>query len=196
MKGEGFVVRVGIQPGFAEILALATLVDRDDAMSFVVKAAGVDEGVVASVVQSRQVSLEEVGESGGEFVRMLLFVGLRSSDEFRSRHDTFQFGIKSSIGYPKAFLNRGNLTAGVRDSRKQKTRPCGRVCEVDWRVAYETMPRGLMVFQPPRVKSGHWMGMLPSFTDLAEISRIEDQSAASYTVMSGVMPWRTQSSMR
>jgi hypothetical protein len=83
-----------------------------------VKAAGVDEGVVAGVVQSRQVSVEEIGESGGEFVRMLLFVGLGSSDEFRSRHNTFQFGIQSSVRYPKDFLNRGNLTAGVRDSRK------------------------------------------------------------------------------
>jgi hypothetical protein len=36
-----------------------------------------------------------------------------------------------------------------------------------------------MVFQPPRVKSGHWIGMLPSFTERAEISKIEDQSAAS-----------------
>ena len=36
-----------------------------------------------------------------------------------------------------------------------------------------------MVFQPPRVKSGHWIGMLPSFTERAESSRIEDQSAAS-----------------
>ena len=64
---------------------MAVLVDRDDAMTFMVKAAGVDEGVVAGVVQSRQVSVEEIGESGGEFVRMLLFVGLGSSDEFRSR---------------------------------------------------------------------------------------------------------------
>jgi hypothetical protein len=52
-----------------------------------VKAAGVDEGVVASVVQSRQVSVEEVCESGGEFVRMLLFVCVGAADEFRSRRD-------------------------------------------------------------------------------------------------------------
>jgi len=96
-----------------------------------------------------------------------------------SRHNTFQFGIPSSVEYPQAFLNRGNLTTGVRDSRKQKTRPTGRVCEADGRVAYETMPRGLMVFQPPRVKSGHWIGMLPSFTERAESSRIADQSTAS-----------------
>ena len=55
---------------------MAVLVDRDDAMTFMVKAAGVDEGMVAGVVQSRQVSVEEVSESSGEFVRMLLFVGL------------------------------------------------------------------------------------------------------------------------
>ena len=36
-----------------------------------------------------------------------------------------------------------------------------------------------MPFQPPRVKSGHWIGMEPSFTERTEISRIEDQSAAS-----------------
>ena len=128
VKGAGGVVRIGVSPGFSETLALAVLVDRDDAMSFMVKATGLDEGVVAGVVQSRQVSVEEIGESGGEFVRMLLFVGLRSSDEFRSRrevpfrsrHVTFQFGIPSSIGYPKAFFNRGNLTAGVRGSHKQR----------------------------------------------------------------------------
>ena len=50
MKGEGFVVRVGIQPGFAEALAMAALVDRDDAMSFMVKAAGVNEAMAAGVV--------------------------------------------------------------------------------------------------------------------------------------------------
>ena len=85
---------------------MAALVDRDDATSFVVKTAGVDEGVVVGMIQSRQVTVEEIGEGGGEFVRMLLFVRLRSTGEFRSRrdvpfrsrHDTFQFGIQSSIG--------------------------------------------------------------------------------------------------
>ena len=85
---------------------MAALVDRDDATSFVVKTAGVDEGVVVGMIQSRQVTVEEIGEGGGEFVRMLLFVRLRSTGEFRSRrdvpfrsrHDTFRFGIQSSIG--------------------------------------------------------------------------------------------------
>jgi hypothetical protein len=49
------------------------------------KAAGVDKAMTASVVQSRQVAMEEVGESGGEFVRVLLFVSMRGADEFRSR---------------------------------------------------------------------------------------------------------------
>jgi hypothetical protein len=87
VEGEGIIVRVSVEPGFAEVPALATLVDRDDATSFVVKTAGVDEGVVAGVVQSRQVSVEEVCESGGEFVRMLLFVCVGAADEFRSRRD-------------------------------------------------------------------------------------------------------------
>ena len=64
---------------------MAVLVDRDDAVSFVMKAAGVDKAMTASVVQSRQVAMEEVGESGGEFVRVLLFVSMRGADEFRSR---------------------------------------------------------------------------------------------------------------
>ena len=106
MKGEGFVLRVGIQSGFAEIPALAALIDGDDATAFVVKAAGVDEAMAAGLVQARKVSVEEVGEGGGEFVRMLLLVGLRGADEFRCRHDvplkrghdTFQFGIQSSVG--------------------------------------------------------------------------------------------------
>jgi hypothetical protein len=50
MKGEGFVVRVGIQPGFAEVPALAALVDGDDSMAFVVKAASVNEAMAAGVV--------------------------------------------------------------------------------------------------------------------------------------------------
>ena len=189
-------MRVGIQSGFAETPALAALIDGDDAAAFVVKAAGMDDAMAASLVQARKVSVEEVGEGGGEFVRMLLFVSVGGADEFRCRHDvpfkrghnTFQYGIPSSIGYLDYSLNLGNLTAGMMDSLKQKTRPLGRVCGADWRFAYETMPSGLMAFQPPRVKSGHWIGMLPSFTDLAEISRIADQSAASYTVMSGVIP--------
>ena len=32
-------------------------------------------------------SVEEVGEGGGEFIRMLLFVCVGTADEFRSRRD-------------------------------------------------------------------------------------------------------------
>ena len=78
---------VGVEPGFAEALTMAALVDGDDSVAFMVKAASVDEGVVASVVQSRQVSVEEVCEGGGEFIRMLLFICVGAADEFRSRRD-------------------------------------------------------------------------------------------------------------
>ena len=106
VQGEGFVVRIGVQPGFAKVLALAALVDGDDALSLVVKASGLDEAMTSGVVQSGEVALEEIGKGCGEFVRVLLFVGLRAADELRRRkdapfrggHDTFQFGIQSSVG--------------------------------------------------------------------------------------------------
>lgn len=46
-------------------------------------------------------------------------------------------------------------------------------------VDYETMPRGDMVFQEPRVKSGMVTGQEPVVTERVESSMIEDQEAAS-----------------
>jgi hypothetical protein len=78
VEGEGSVVRVRVEPGFAEASALAALVDGDDAVAFVVQAAGLDEAMAAGVVQAGEVALLEVGEGRGEFVRMFLFVGARA----------------------------------------------------------------------------------------------------------------------
>ena len=50
VKGEGFVVWVGVEPGFAEALTMAALVDGDYSVAFMVKAAGVNEAMAAGVV--------------------------------------------------------------------------------------------------------------------------------------------------
>ena len=44
---------------------MAALVEGDDPVAFMVKAAGVDEAMAAGVVQAREVAVEEVGEGGG-----------------------------------------------------------------------------------------------------------------------------------
>jgi hypothetical protein len=187
VQGEGFVVRIGVEPGFAKVPSLAALIDGDDALSFVVKASGLDEAMTSGMVKSGEVALEEVGKGCGEFVRVLLLVGLRAADELRRRrdalfrggHDAFQFGMQSSVGSRRSGLNAGNLPGGPGGLSQTKDPAIRPGLREGCLLAYETMPRGLMVFQPPRVKSGHWIGMLPSFTERAEISRMLDQSAAS-----------------
>jgi hypothetical protein len=87
VQGEGFVVRIGVEPGLVKVLALAALVEGDDALAFVVKASGLDEAMTSGMVKSGEVALEEVGEGCGEFVRVLLLVGLRATDEFSRRRD-------------------------------------------------------------------------------------------------------------
>ena len=87
LEGACPVVRVGVESGFAQVSALAALVDRDDPPSFVVQAAGVDESGVSGVAQAWEVALFEVGESRGELVGVLLLVVLSGADEGRCRTD-------------------------------------------------------------------------------------------------------------
>jgi hypothetical protein len=99
------------------------LFDGDDAAAFMMQATGMDETGVAGVVQTGKVAFLEVGEGRGERVGVFLFVGLGGADEFRRRtevpfregHDTFQFGIQSSLGWQRRPLNAGNLTEEMRD---------------------------------------------------------------------------------
>jgi hypothetical protein len=99
-------VREGVEAGLAEIPSMSALVDGDDPMPFMVKAADLDEARVVGVVQAGEVTVLEVGEGRGEFVRGLLLIGSHGAPEFRrrhdvpfkGRHDTFQFGIQSSLG--------------------------------------------------------------------------------------------------
>jgi hypothetical protein len=106
VEGARAVVWVSVESGFAKVCSLAMLVYGDDAAAFMMQATGMDEAGVAGVVQTGKVAFLEVGEGCGELVGVLLLVGLGGTDEFRRRpevpfregHDTFQFGIQSSLG--------------------------------------------------------------------------------------------------
>lgn len=55
-------MRIGVEPGLTKFPTLAALIDGDDALSFVVKASGLDEAMTSGMVQSGEVALEEVGK--------------------------------------------------------------------------------------------------------------------------------------